>query len=400
MKIGIDLRPLQLSPVSSGIGVYIRNLVSALSRIDKENDYYLLALKGRKLPDISISTGFNHQWSFQDWPSLSYLNVLLDRIYLPRFIKKLSLDVIHFTNPLELKLHFDAREFNDKSIITIFDLTPLIFPEKIFIKKRRILHPLYSKTLKEINLARRVITISENSKEDIRSRLNIDAERISVIYCGKDESFRVIEDEAVLREARRRYDLPEHFILYVGGFSLHKNVFALLEAAASLRKSGMENINLVMAGNTNPLFLKELNKKIRELGLSENARLLGGIPGGDLAPLYNLADLFVFPSLYEGFGLPVLEAMACGCPVACSNVSSLPEVAGDAAAYFDPQNTGEMAGQIKRVLQDRKMQGEMKNKGIERAKDFTWEKAARETLAVYEMIGGPSNKQQEGNISR
>lgn len=386
MNIGIDIRPLQLSPEISGIGVYLRNLVCEISRIDHQNQYFFLKLKEGKEVEIDLDDGF--KWTEIHVPSarLKYLNVLQDPWVLPGIVERHSLDLLHFPSPFELKSHFDLKRHNRKSVLTVYDLTPLFYGDKIFVRKRKMLRPLYLSLLKAVPRAGHIISISENTKKDFVKNLNMSPEKITVIHLGKDESFRKITFGKALKKVREKYNLPNDFILYVGGFSYHKNIFSLLEALALIRLEYRLEIPLVIAGRIDPFFFSELEQKIDQLILKKQVIFTGFVPFSDLPALYNLALAFVSPSLYEGFGLPVLEALACGTPVVCSNTSSLPEVAGDAAVYFDPENITDIAEAIHRTVASEEIQVELQKKGIKRAEKFTWEKTARETLKVYRTL--------------
>jgi len=388
MKIGFDIRPLQLSSKTSGTGVVIRSLLSAISRLDRENRYYLLTIKNRPPVNLNLSDGFKYETIPLPCTFIPHLNVIRDRIFLHKEIGNHALDVIHFTNPFELKLHFDMKKDNDKTILTFYDLTPYFYSPQIFVRKRKLLEPLYRGLLKDAANAAHIISISENTRKDLIRELEVPEEKITTILLAKGPEFTVIKELKELEKIRIKYGLREKFILYVGGFGLHKNLNRLLEAVALLRSKYSQTIPLVIAGKIDKFFFSSLIGEIDRLKLRKEVLFPGYIPTTDLPAIYNLAELMIMPSLYEGFGLPVVEAMACGTPVACSNTSSLPEVAGNAAAYFNPENTQEMAHIINSILTDEQKAETMKNAGLQRSKGFTWEKTARQTIEVYHKIGG------------
>ncbi|MBC7260731.1 MAG: glycosyltransferase family 4 protein, partial [Chloroflexi bacterium] len=228
-----------------------------------------------------------------------------------------------------------------------------------------------------------VITDSQASKMDLANFLNIPEETVHVIYGGVSTCYHPISSEEAARTASR-YDLPKRYILFVGSVEERKNLRRLLQACARLWREG-EVRPLVVVGPHKWKYRRIL-QTVEELGISEHVIFTGYVPDEALPALYSGADLFVFPSLYEGFGLPPLEAIACGTPVVCSNTSSLPEVVGDAALMVDPYDVEALAEAMHRVLSDTALREELRQKGLARAKMFTWERAARETLAVYSCV--------------
>jgi alpha-1,3-rhamnosyl/mannosyltransferase len=190
-----------------------------------------------------------------------------------------------------------------------------------------------------------------------------------------------------LEAVRRKYGLPEYFVLYLGSNKPHKNLGRLVEAWAQFRNSKFEIRSLVVAGHWDSRY-PQAQQKATELGLGEAVRFLGDVSEADLPALYNLATVFAFPSLYEGFGLPPLEAMACGTPVVCANTSSLPEVVGDAALLFDPLDVPALAAALAQALSDADLRTALHARGLARARLFSWERTARETLAVYRQAVG------------
>lgn len=268
------------------------------------------------------------------------------------------------------------------AVVTIHDVMAIRFPEMF--------RPWYRHYARMVlpHLARRargVITGSAAAKSEIVEWLRVPAERVHVIPYGVDEVFRpVAPDDPRASAVRRRYGLPSAFILAVGSIEPRKNLPRLLEAVHQLRaERGGVDIALVHAGpeGWQP---ETARRAVQRLGLSEVTRFLGYVPLEDLAILYSLARVFAYPSLWEGFGMPVLEAMACACPVVTSNVSSLPEVAGDAAVQVNPASTDDLARGIASVLDDEALRKRLVARGVERASRFTWARAARETIGVYE----------------
>jgi glycosyltransferase involved in cell wall biosynthesis len=270
------------------------------------------------------------------------------------------------------------------TVLTIHDLTVLRFPELFrpwFRHYARVVLPRAARA------ADAIIAVSQASKADIVATLTIPEQRVVVVPNGVDGCFRPVpaESERTL-DVRRRYGLPRDFVLTVGSVEPRKNLPRLLKAVAQLRaRPDTADIALVHAGPDGWL-AGDVSRTIRALDLSPAVRFLGYVPREELGALYGAARLCAYPSLYEGFGLPVAEAMACGCPVVTSNVSSLPEVAGDAALLVDPSSVDEIAAGIAALWTDPTRRHELSAKGRARASCFTWERTARETAALYEAV--------------
>jgi glycosyltransferase involved in cell wall biosynthesis len=257
-------------------------------------------------------------------------------------------------------------------IVTVHDVIPWAFPGASTLLDTLIYRHWLPRV---ISRAAGIVTVSETSRRDIVRFLAVPAERIYVVPEGVSACYQPAPPEAIA-DVRARYHLPDDFILYVGSAEPRKNLSRLIEACRALWSRG-EGLPLVIAGAR-----QEHGKE------DEPARLirLGYVPEVDLPALYSAARAFVFPSLYEGFGLPPLEAMACGTPVVCSNTSSIPEVVGEAALTVDPYNIEALAAALQRVLKDEPLRAELRARGLARAAAFTWERVARETLRVYEHV--------------
>jgi glycosyltransferase involved in cell wall biosynthesis len=235
-----------------------------------------------------------------------------------------------------------------------------------------------------VRRASAVITISQSAREDLQRILKIPQEKLHVVYGAAPEHFAPVHSPEKLAQIRDKYKLPEQFLLYVGTLEPRKNLTRLVRAFSRLKKQGQPH-KLVLAG---PLgwSMNGFQKQIEELNLGQSVQMLGYIPDEDLPGLYSLATVFVFPSLYEGFGLPPLEAMACGTPVLSSQNSSLSEICGDAAYLVDPLDEDSLFEGLQRVVTDKNLRQELEEFGRKRAAEFSWERAARETAAVYDMV--------------
>jgi glycosyltransferase involved in cell wall biosynthesis len=373
MRIAVDLSPAVHH--HAGIGRYAHELVTALTAHDHANEYvaFYNAPRGDECPDAP-----------------------LDR--LPAYVrrasaKRLRFQVLlahltgatldHWLPPCDL---FHATDYllpplrRARAVLTIYDLTYLFFPEYHLPLNRWYL------TLMLPRLARcadAIIAISENTRRDLMRLIKLPTEKISVIPLGVNRAFQPIQDPRELIRVRAKYKLPPCFILYFGTIEPRKNLLTLLDAYRVLLTNDPATPDLVIAGNKGWLYQPVL-KRVRELGLAERVRFTNWIDEQDAPALMNAAAVFVYPSLYEGFGLPPLEAMACGTPVVCSNASSLPEVVGDGGVLVEPRDAGGFAQAIARTLGDQVLRAKLRHQGLEQASKFSWERTARETLAVYE----------------
>jgi len=242
---------------------------------------------------------------------------------------------------------------------------------------------VYKRQPRTLKTADKIITVSNSTKNDLMNHFNIPKEKIRVIFEAADEKFKSLNNKET-KEVKYKYHLNFPFILYVGGLAVHKNIPALIKAFYKVKKKGIQH-KLVITG-TKRWKYKEIFETIDKLDLQNDVVFTGYVSDEDLPALYNAADLFVYPSIYEGFGLPPLEAMACGTPVITSNTSSLPEVVGDAGIMVDPYDVNGLADAMHEVLANEGLRANMIKNGLERAKMFSWEKCARETLKVYEEV--------------
>ena len=373
MRIAFDATsiPLQMA----GAGVYTANLIRALAAVDRENEYVLFA-RTDAFDDLERSS-----------PSFRIVRVgarsrplrlAWEQFVLPAQLRASGIDVLHsphHTTP--------TVALGSKRVVTFHDLTFFILPERY--PRSRLIY-FRSASWAAAKVATMLICPSEAVKDDIVRILHTRPEKVRPIAEAAAPAFRRIDDSDAIRGLRDRYGLPDKFILSVGSLEPGKNRTAILTAFAALRKRGAEH-RLVVTGQRAWKFGDDF-QLAEELGLAEDVVFTGYVQPEEMPLLYNAADLFVFPSLYEGFGLPVLEAMACGVPVVTSNVSSLPEVAGDAALLVDPRDEAALAESMERLLRDRKLHAEMARRGRERAAGFSWERAARETIDVYREATG------------
>ncbi len=367
MRIGID--GIVLRGRDAGTLRYMEELLAALALYGTSHDYRIFGDDRVFRPEAMPSAA-----------NLAYQHVHPSRI-LPRALSQQLYRSWHALGKLDL-LHCPAfvppLAFDGKTVATIFDLTFVLYPETQKWTGRmwwRILGP------RGMAKADRLIALSESTKADLVKTRLVPDEKIRVVYPCTRESFRPTPSQ----QMRAKYHLPDQYVLYVGTLERRKNLSNLIRAFDKARRMGQFDHALVLAGQRGWLY-EDLFRTVEELGLGDRILFLGYVPDQDLPGLYSGADLFVYLSKYEGFGLPVLEAMACGVPVLSSNSSSLPEVAGDAAVLVPPEDIDLAAREMKRILSDRDLRQEMANKGLHRATCFTRARLARETIAVYEEV--------------
>jgi glycosyltransferase involved in cell wall biosynthesis len=265
-----------------------------------------------------------------------------------------------------------------RTAVTVHDLGYLYYPEAHTRFSRLYLH---LSTMYSARTAQRVIAISEATKRDLMERYGVAPGKIRVVYHGRDEAFRPVSDPAVLRATAAKYGIEGVYCLHVGTLQPRKNLGLLVEAWAMLRERMERPPKLLLAGKRGWLY-EPLVRSVEERGLGDLVKFADYVERADLPALYSGALAFTFPSLYEGFGLPALEAMSCGTPVVASNASSIPEVVGDAGLLLDPRDVGAWAGAVERLSHDDAAQRDMSRKGLARAGRFTWERCARETFGV------------------
>lgn len=367
MKIGIisDVLNFQLS----GIGTYTLHLIKNLNKI----------ITGEK--PILI----NYKQQFLDLPNqnLRIKNpFIFNRTYLwyPYLTFKLAhhdFDIIH--NPSQVPTLF---RFSQSTVMTVHDITTITAPESHDFITKLNEKLLLKKTLLKVDY---IISDSYNTRDDLIQIFNIPSEKIHVIHLAADPVFKPT-NQTQSYKSLGKISIPEKFILFTGTLEKRKNLLTLIKAFYALKKEGIPH-KLVLAGKCGNV-QNELNNLLRNLNLLKDVIFTGYIPVEDLLYLYNNADVFVYPSYYEGFGLPPLEAMSCGCPVVCSNASSIPEVVGDAGILVNPQSIEEVKNSIKKILDDPGLREEMSRRSLERSLLFSWEKCARETYKVYKIAAG------------
>jgi glycosyltransferase involved in cell wall biosynthesis len=373
VRVAIDARKLH----DYGIGTYVRNLLRELARQDDDAEYvlicppadveYLATLGPRFHPIVDRSSNYSVQEQFS----------------IPRALARARVDLFHA--PHYVVSPFITRPF----VVTIHDCIHLRFPQ--YLPGRAALH--YARVMMRMSArrSRKVLTVSEASKNDILHYLGVPAEKVEVIYNALDERIALVPTPEDVDRVRQRFLLTSPFILYAGNIKPHKNVDRLIEAFSIMRKRGLQDVKLLIIGDEISKY-PTLRRLVHRFQLHQHVRFLGFVPDATLAVLYRLASVFVFPSLYEGFGLPPLEAMASGTPVVTSNISSLPEVVGDAALLIDPMDAWAIADATSRVLHEPGLRADLVRRGFERVKAFSWERSVGRIRQVYaELVKGPAH---------
>jgi glycosyltransferase involved in cell wall biosynthesis len=375
MKIGIDIR--NIGKKRTGDEVVFFNLVKNLAEIDSQNDYLLftdtkdsgvlqyivknLGIEGRKnFQIISLPTINKFTWNF--WT-------------LPQYLKKNPLDVYHTQYILPF---FISKKI--KLITTIHDVSFMAYPEMIKKSDLFFLRTLIPWSLKR---ADKIIAISEFTKNEIIKYFKTPAEKIEVVYNAVGDNFYQEISEEKLKTVKEKYNLPDKFILYVGTMQPRKNLPVLIEAFASL--ADRQTYKLVLAGNkSGHNFDKNIDANIEKFHLRNEIIFPGFIDEADKPALYKLADIFCFPSLYEGFGIPLLEAMTQGTPVIASNIAPHREIAGQATFFFEPKNSDDLAEKIEKIIKDSILKNQLIEEGKIKILKFSWKNSAEKILAIYQ----------------
>jgi glycosyltransferase involved in cell wall biosynthesis len=380
MKIAIDARKWR----DYGIGTYVRNLVRHLAHLDRVTTYFLFCnqadeaelrdLAGNFVPVVDESDGYS----------------FAEHVSIPRKLHRLGADLLHSPHYV---LPLLCRR---RAVVTIHDCIHLLFPE--YLPNRMAFRYARFMMGSAIRRSALVFTVSEASRRDIlRFYPDADPDRIHVVPNAIDVALLEDPGEEEMDRVRERYQIRGRFVLYAGNVKPHKNLQRLISAFGLLKqRPGHEDLKLLIIGEGEGGERDGIHKHgqlrrcVEAAGVRQDVRFFGFVPEHTLAALYRLASVFAFPSLYEGFGLPPLEAMACGTPVVTSRLSSLPEVVGDAALLVDPYRVEEIAHALERVLQDETLRADLVARGLVRARQFSWERSVRAIHAGYlKALGVP-----------
>ncbi|GJL65820.1 MAG: glycosyl transferase family 1 [Nitrospirales bacterium] len=354
-----------LKDFNVGLGRYTRNLIESLGHVDRTNDYKILI----PVKPVNFPSYPNVEYRFCRYP-----------VFKRRFWEQAATmcggryDLLHF--PYDSCLAVKRGKF----IVTIHDVKPLLYPKptkhfNLYGYMQRLCIP---RPLENID---HIITVSECSRRDIVEHLGVPQEQITVIPQGVEHGLFLPSTTEVTHEQE-----SSPYVLCVAGSDPTKNIQSLIHAFSLLPEDIRQSHQLILVGDINKH--GELPRLVKQKGIEPQTVFAGPVSDRQLVQYYQQASLFVFPSLYEGFGLPVLEAMACGCPVVCSNTSSLPEVVGDAAMMVSPLDSADLEHAMRQVLTDPSLQARMRNAGLQRAQQFSWEQTAVQTVQLYEHVAG------------
>jgi glycosyltransferase involved in cell wall biosynthesis len=376
MRIGIDGKVL--TSRAGGIGTSASNLVRSCLRMAADHypqlEFVIFTGPHTCLEGIQGSHCTVDE-RFQGIDS-SLLRLLF---FIPRGLREQHIDIYHGFDHIGVPLFAKVGRY----VATIHDMIPLLWPQWVTRKHRLVVTAAYQRLRRQVDL---VIAPSEATKADIVRRLQISPQRITVIPWGCEERFQPVGDPERFTAVQRRYRLPARYLLFVGTLEPRKNLTTLLHAYAMLRDEGCSmGSKLVVAGRTGWLYA-DIFDTVKTLALEDEVVFTGFVADEDLPDLYRGAHMLVFPSLYEGFGLPILEAMASGVPVITSHTASMPEVAGDAAILVDPHDPKAIAEGIARVLAEDGLREALIQKGLARAQRYTWDSVAQKTLELYAAL--------------
>lgn len=374
--IGLDATSLSI--YGKGISRYQHNLIKSLARLDKKNCYYVFLNKKNAFPDLPKQENFHYLRSYIP------KRIIWDQFQLPAAARKYKLDIYHSildTLPIFSKARF---------VLGVAEIPDY----RIESARKSARNSLYMRISQGYNMlffrlslkpAKLIIAISNSTKDDLICRYGVDKKKIRVLYLAPDEQFCASNDERDLLNTKKKYNAEAGYVLHISSLDPRDNTPAVIRAYQRARCASKIPQKLIIGGNVD---IKEsgLAELIRESNLKNNIIFTGRLPEKELVALYQAADLFIDPSLYEGFGLQAVEAMSCGAPVITSNLTSLPEIVGDAGILVNPTDINGLASVLARVLTDAQLRSSMRQKSLQRAKFFSWDKTARETLAIYDEL--------------
>ena len=366
MRVGIDARLVYYR--KAGISQYILRLLEQLGAIDRQDEFTVF--QSRKDSAVLVN-----QDNFRKRSLWTPPHHRLEQHLLSLELAATDLDVLHspdFIPPFRRKC---------KSVITVHDLNFLLYPEFLTPESAS----YYGQIDQAVRKCDHIIAVSHSTKHDIIQLTGTPENKITVVHEAAHSMYRPLEDRSAVQRLQQQFDISRPFVLFVSTIEPRKNVPTLLRAYKRLLDDYHAKVDLVLAGEKGWLFDRVFNL-VRELGIQKRVHFVGPVSSEDLLDLYNAAEMLVHPAFYEGFGLPPLEAMACGTPVVASNTSAVPEVVGDAALLVDPAETDEITVAMWRVLSDDALARQMSEKGLKRASQFSWRRAAEETLQIYRRL--------------
>lgn len=380
MRIGIEVRALHHSYRGSGQWRYAYNVLYHIAQQDRDHEYFLFAPYAQEELDLpQLPSTFHYTYRILPLPHKSGRRWLWEQALLPLFLRINRLEVCHFL--LQMAPFWGPG----KIVVTGHDAMQEIFPEYAHIRESH----SYRFHKCALRKADRILAISQSTRDDLVRLYRIDPDRITVVPHAADPAFRPLPPTAEIMEVVwRKCHLAPPFVLSVLSYEPRKNTLGVIKAFARFLEKTRAPHKLMLFGDRGwGLTSDTINQALVEAHVRERVILIGRVPDDELVGLYNLAEFFVFPSLYEGFGLPVLEALACGAPVIVANASSMPEIVGDAGLLIDVTNVEQLAEAMRTFAVDDGLRQRMREKGLARAESFSWEETARRTLEVYHNLG-------------
>ena len=373
MKIGIEAQRI-FRKKKHGMEVVTIELIRHLQQIDKQNEYVIFVKDDTDNQCIQETVNFK----IVTVPGISYPD--WEQIHLPKAIKKEKLDLIHFTS------NTASLSINIPMVLTLHDI---IYMESVSFSGTHYqnIGNLYRRFVlpRIIKKCDTIITVSKYEQERILNHFNLPKDKVEVVYNAKSDSFKKIDDANLLGEIQKKYSLPSKFILFLGNTAPKKNSKRLIHAYGIYAKKVANPLPLVIVDLSRSYILSVLKEYDIE-DIENNIIVQDYILHKDLSAVYNLATIFIYPSLRESFGLPIIEAMACGTPVITSNTSSMPEVANNAALLINPLDTEDMAEKIESLSTDNSLLQKMTTRGYERAEEFSWSKTAKDVMSIYNKL--------------
>lgn len=371
MKIGIDGRAAKWYR-GTGIGTYTYQLINCLNRIDNINKYLLFMPENSKY-DMSLKENF-HLNNITEGSEANFW----DEVNIPNILKDKNIELYHVPQngvglPTDKKCRF---------VITLHDVIPYKMPETVSDRYLKIFSDHIPKIISHCD---GIITVSNYSKKDIIETFNFPEDKVYVTHLAGEDIYKPLDKRISRYIAKKYYSIDSDFILYVGGFSPRKNIVGLIESFSKLLSVYKKDIKLVVAGQKGKSY-DIYKKRAEELHISDKVLFPGFVSIEHLPFIYNASDLFVYPSFYEGFGLPPIEAMACGVPVIASNVTSVPEVVGDGGLLINPRDIDNLCDSMLRVLSDEDLRKNLISLGLSKASNLSWDKTASETISAYSKI--------------
>lgn len=369
MNIGIDGRAAKWYR-GTGIGTYTYQLISNINNIDNTNEYLLFLPQNT---DLELKSNFSIK-PIEESPNSNFW----DEVNAPNILNNTNIELYHVPqNGVGLAENIDCLK-----TITLHDIIPLRMPETV---SDRYLNIFNNQLPKIIDNCDGIITVSEFSKNDIAKEFNFPKEKIFVTYLGAEDIYKPLDKKSCKEFLKNKYNIDKNFLLYVGGYSPRKNIIGILEAFSLLDSKLKENLYVVITGKKGISYSIYM-KRAKDLGIENSVIFTDFIHLEHLPLFYNACEFLVYPSFYEGFGLPPLEAMACGTPVIASNVTSIPEICSGSALLVDPYDIDELSSSMNELLSDNNLRGSMIKCGLDNCKKYSWSNTAKDTITAYKNI--------------